>query len=250
MRSARFSSKSEVWYAASDLSLTECASAASHTSRGMVVRSAAHTRKLDRKPCAVASIPSRPSTCTNARSAIGRPVRPGNVRSARPVPSARASARISSARADNGTRCSRPPFMRLPGIVQDRRVGVEFAPCRESNLARAGRTQDQKLEREPGPDPCLTRPDTDHGVAHAVVGKRAMPLRLDRLMLREHRLDCIGRIVRAMPLRHRHREHRPDALAQPLRRRRLRVPNRGEHAEHVIGRDVVHRALADQKVNR
>jgi len=77
-----------------------------------------------------------------------------------------------------------------------------------------------------------------------------MPLHLDRLMLGEHHLDRISRIVGALSLRHRHREHRPDALAQPLRRRRFRVPDWGERAEHVIGRDVVHRALADQKVNR
>ena len=41
-----------------------------------------HGTAADR-PCAVALMPSRSSTCTNARSAIGLPVRPGNIRSVR-----------------------------------------------------------------------------------------------------------------------------------------------------------------------
>ena len=51
----RLSKRSPRWYAASTLLATTCASAASTTSRGKPVRSAAHVRKLDRKPCTVTS---------------------------------------------------------------------------------------------------------------------------------------------------------------------------------------------------
>src|SRR5262245_31179698 len=59
----RLSNRSPRRYAASTLLPTACASAISTTSLGKLVRSAAQSRKLDRKPCTVMSLrPMRRST--------------------------------------------------------------------------------------------------------------------------------------------------------------------------------------------
>ena len=82
---------------------TVWASAASTTSRGVFVRSATQSRKLDRNPCGTAAMPS---SLINFDSVVLESGFPRRLRNTRPVPSLRlrASCRIASARPESGTR--------------------------------------------------------------------------------------------------------------------------------------------------
>ena len=57
---------------------------------------------------------------------------------------------ISIARAESGTTCSRPPFIRSAGIIQSAFCEVEFVLRRQTHLATARRVENEKLERQPG----------------------------------------------------------------------------------------------------
>ena len=79
------------------------ASAASTTSRGMLVRSAAQSRKLDRNLCGTAAMPS---SLINFDSVMLESGSPHGLRNTRPVPSLRlrTSCRIANTRPECGTR--------------------------------------------------------------------------------------------------------------------------------------------------
>ena len=52
-------------------------------------------------------------------------------------------------RGASGTRCSRPDFMRLAGMIQSFRSKINLAPGRPENLAGTCSGQDEHLEGEP-----------------------------------------------------------------------------------------------------
>ena len=115
-----------------DTPRTACASAASMTARGASVRSAAQSRKLERNPCGTAPILRALSRPANSKLGSTSPRADGNTNSDRGA-CALAPARISRARPDSGTRCSRRLFIRSAGIVH--------TPSSKSNsFQRAPRT--------------------------------------------------------------------------------------------------------------
>ena len=138
-----------------------------------------------------------------------------------------------------------PGLHALSGHRPGAGVRVDIGPRCKANLAGAGRGQYQEFESKHRRAIRPRLPDLRQRGRHVAVGKRAMSLRLYGLVLAEHRLDGIGRIVGPKALRHRHRKNRSDALAHQLPRRRLRVPDGGKHAEHVIRRDVVNRSVTE-----
>src|SRR5580698_9144750 len=101
------SNKSVRLYAATVLLVTECASAISTTSAGKLVRSAAQSRNVDRKPCVVRSL--RPMRRSSIRKAIlerGLPcLLPGKTKASLSATrwNDRFSPSIASERGDKGT---------------------------------------------------------------------------------------------------------------------------------------------------
>ena len=162
-----------------------------------------------------------------------------------------ASSSTWSARSVSGTRCLRPAFMRLAGTVQIRasRSISRYAASRTSPGRAAVSVMNSKASLTAGvalhPRTVAMAPATSaYGSDRCAV--RRLPVRLAR----KHRPRRIGRIVGPEPLRARPSEYGRDPLAQALRRRRLRVPDRLEHRDHVFGRDVGHadRSQARQNV--
>ena len=114
------SSRSDRAYADSVWLPTAWARAASAISRGTLAHSPHQSRKDDRKPCTVALIPRFLSSLVNVMSDSGLPRRLLENTSPESSRSRRASRTIANARSVNGTRCSRPAFIRDPGIVHMR----------------------------------------------------------------------------------------------------------------------------------
>ena len=111
----------------------------------------------------------------------------------------RASPRISNARPDRGTRCSRFPFMRLAGMVQT--SSSISSPCRASNLVRTHRRQDHEFERQLAAEvgPRVANLDQSGGQL-AVWEGLVMPDRV--AVARQRRGDGVpGRVVRSVALR-------------------------------------------------
>ena len=111
----RRSKRSVLRYAAFTRLEFTCAKASSQTSRGTSVHSAAQSRKDDRKPCGTASISSSRTSLETVPPWIARARCDGKTKPRAVCQPARLAENLQ--RADSGTRCSRPAFIRLAGIV-------------------------------------------------------------------------------------------------------------------------------------
>lgn len=159
MSATRFSNRSLREYACSTPFPTACASAISHTSRGMSVRSAAYTRNDVRKPCIVES-PAIPVFLDTFIRLSGAMDCLGFVadRKIRSDLSLRRSASSSTAIVDfdSDTRCGFHPFILSTGIFhitvfRSTSLWVLLknnAPCGAPSPLD-GNTQDKKKPRNP-----------------------------------------------------------------------------------------------------
>ena len=160
MSRARRSNKSLLAYACSVRSPTWCASASSMISRGVFVCSLAQVRKDARRPWTwvFSCNPVALRIFKSVASLSGRPECDGKTR---PLLSAisLACSNTRNASLDNGWRCSRPLFIREPGIVHVRAARSISSHCapRASLLRLAVRTRSSKhsFVASPAPD-CLT----------------------------------------------------------------------------------------------
>ena len=199
-----------------------CAKAASTTSRGWSVSSAAQSRNDDRPHAArprsgtsraaqrIRSPPSAlPRSVTNT---IGLP----------PPPSLRAASRISRARPHSGTRCSRAVFIGLAGIVHTPSV-------RSISLHTAARTSPPPLRPQHQELKCqgvhlawVRRPHLVDGRRHLPVGQGS-PASDDAVLGAEHRQQPVARVVRSPVHGDGPFQHGSDAQMHRPRLRPLRV---------------------------
>ncbi len=122
---------------------------------------------------------------------------------------------------------------------------VHLGPQRPAHLTRAPGREHQELERqlEGGQRPRAVHRRRDLGV-----GQR--PEVADGQIVRaEHRPEPVTRVIGAMFQRHGALQHGADALAQPPRGLRLAVPDGFEDFQHIVGRHLGDRPLADAGEN-
>ena len=206
---------------------TVWASAASTTSRGMLVRSAAQSRKLDRNPYGTAAMLSSLINWLSVASESGFPRGLGNTR---PVPSLSLCTSCRIASAPLGERHAVIPLClhARGGDGPDARVQVHFVPRRQAHLAGSSRRQHQELKRILDGDQRLGGSHGREGVRHRAVGQR--PHVLDDGLLPSERLPegVARRVVRPVAHCDRPLHHGTDPLAHPPCGLGLLVPDRGE----------------------
>ena len=137
----------------------------------MVVRSAAHTRKLDRNPCAVASSPSRSSTWDECPLGDRLAGSSGEYQVGAPgAERARFGEDLERTRRQRDAVLA-PGLHALARHGPGRRLNVDLAPRREANLAGTGRGQHQEFEREHRRAMRLRLPDLRQRARHVAVGE-------------------------------------------------------------------------------
>ena len=242
----RRSNRSVRRYAASTLFWTTCASAASTTSRGWSVSSAAQSRNDDRNPCGTAAIPFCWSNWRSCGSASGVPPSRAKTSRVSPRPEVRASPRISMARGHSGTRCSFFAFMRVAGTVHAppvRSISDHTAHRTSPHLAAVS-TRNSKASLATG----IASEERTFASAKATsrCGKARMCRTTASCGPRTDPTRSAGLSV-LYSIRHGPFEHRADALAQEPGRRRLDMPDRSEDLEHVAARHLRDRRPPDAR---
>ena len=125
---------------------------------------------------------------------------------------------------DNGTRCSRPDFVRSSGIVQIASLQVELRPPRPSHLSAPTCRQHQQFHTELGArvrprsaNPFQRRPNP-------LVRQCRLVLDADTVPGKRGTDGVAGRVVLPVPLGDRPLHHGSDPLADHPRRHALPVP--------------------------
>ena len=171
------------------------------------------------------------STLGSVDMEIDLPLRMGNTSLS--SPSVRAASRISSARPQSGTRCSRFAFIRAAKIVHTAPAVSISSHLASWTSPEPRRREHQELERQL--DGRLRRirvPHRPDGCGHVLVRQR-QPVRHDVALRTKHRQHPVAGIVVSQVHCDRPLQHRPDALAYGAGRLRLHRSDRREDLQHV-----------------